>query len=312
MKNNQENENKSAAVQIQEIGFSNISAQGLILKALHKKFYPTKFEFVYCDKVKNIFFHDTTQYWHVGVRIARYKHIVTAMNITCPEMLASRKNGNQLSPYSCNIYRKMTNDNVYCKQHLQHLNEYIHFADEYKDKPQCKFLDECYAYQRLQNGGNKIKDHCHMKLFRHPPRRRQIELQENVHAFIMHKNVFDNHQLFDPSYSFKTYKWNKKDGFLKALIQEVIGNGYQSDLYLTSDCVDDVNEEKKSDYSIMEVVDEKLLISRHKRVGSPLNRAEMLALVLYTSCNCNYDLCKSQRNDDYDKWKWFDYCLYHA
>ena len=33
---------------------------------------------------------------------------------------------------------------------------------------------------------------------------------------------------------------------------------------------------------------------------------------MYAGCDCNYDLCKSQRNGDYGKWKWFDFCLYHA
>ena len=33
---------------------------------------------------------------------------------------------------------------------------------------------------------------------------------------------------------------------------------------------------------------------------------------MYIGCDCNYDLCASQRNGDYSKWKWFDYCLYHA
>ena len=28
--------------------------------------------------------------------------------------------------------------------------------------------------------------------------------------------------------------------------------------------------------------------------------------------NYNYNLCSSQRNGDYSKWKWFDYCLYWA
>ena len=32
----------------------------------------------------------------------------------------------------------------------------------------------------------------------------------------------------------------------------------------------------------------------------------------FTGCDCNFDLCKSQRNGDYVKWKWFDYCLYNA
>ena len=33
---------------------------------------------------------------------------------------------------------------------------------------------------------------------------------------------------------------------------------------------------------------------------------------IYAGCDCNYDLCKSQRNGDYHKWKWFDYCLWNA
>ena len=33
---------------------------------------------------------------------------------------------------------------------------------------------------------------------------------------------------------------------------------------------------------------------------------------LYLGCECSYDLCSSQRSGDYDKWKWFDYCLYEA
>ena len=32
----------------------------------------------------------------------------------------------------------------------------------------------------------------------------------------------------------------------------------------------------------------------------------------YLGCDCNYDLCASQRNGDYHKWKWFDYCLWNA
>ena len=29
-------------------------------------------------------------------------------------------------------------------------------------------------------------------------------------------------------------------------------------------------------------------------------------------CECNYSLCKEQRNGNYHKWKVFDYCLYFA
>ena len=62
----------------------------------------------------------------------------------------------------------------------------------------------------------------------------------------------------------------------------------------------------------MNIVDNKLKCMRHQLMGSPLNRAEMLSIILYTGGDSNYDLCKSQRNGDYHKWKWFDYCLYYA
>ena len=51
---------------------------------------------------------------------------------------------------------------------------------------------------------------------------------------------------------------------------------------------------------------------RHKMMGYPLSRDYMLALILYTGCDCNYNLCSSQRNGDYHKWKFFDYCLWNA
>eukprot|EP01084_Bolivina_argentea_P299450 516174_1 len=38
----------------------------------------------------------------------------------------------------------------------------------------------------------------------------------------------------------------------------------------------------------------------------------MLALILYTGCYCNYELCRTQRNGDYVTWKWFDKCLWDA
>ena len=33
---------------------------------------------------------------------------------------------------------------------------------------------------------------------------------------------------------------------------------------------------------------------------------------LYIGCDCNYDLCKTQRGGNYHKWRWFDRCLYWA
>ena len=35
----------------------------------------------------------------------------------------------------------------------------------------------------------------------------------------------------------------------------------------------------------------------------------MIAFLLYTQGNCNYDLCKKHLENDFDKWKYFDNCL---
>ena len=34
--------------------------------------------------------------------------------------------------------------------------------------------------------------------------------------------------------------------------------------------------------------------------------------IVCLGCDCNYDLSASQRNGDYEKWKFFDHCLYNA
>eukprot|EP01083_Nonionella_stella_P045947 123090_1 len=70
-------------------------------------------------------------------------------------------------------------------------------------------------------------------------------------------------------------------------------------------------ESGQSGIQVVEI-DYKMKCARHKRMGSPLNRAEMLSVVLYTGCRVTYDLCEKQRKGDYTTWKWFDYCLYNA
>ena len=73
------------------------------------------------------------------------------------------------------------------------------------------------------------------------------------------------------------------------------------------------NDLKHQHYSLLKVVNDKMECKMHKiHFGLPLKQHEMLALLLYTGCDCNYDLCSSQREGNYDKWKCFDYCLYNA
>eukprot|EP00483_Globobulimina_turgida_P001131 UN01133 len=76
---------------------------------------------------------------------------------------------------------------------------------------------------------------------------------------------------------------------------EVKKNGFSEDLY-------------EEEYMLM-LIQEKLEHPRHLAMGAPLNYGEMLAMILYTGCDSNYDLCASLRNGNASKWKWFDYCL---
>lgn len=47
----------------------------------------------------------------------------------------------------------------------------------------------------------------------------------------------------------------------------------------------------------------------HTSIGAPLNDGELLALVLYTSCDCNYAMTRCHLSDDYETWTVFDYTL---
>merc|ERR1712039_632075 len=44
-------------------------------------------------------------------------------------------------------------------------------------------------------------------------------------------------------------------------------------------------------------------------IGKPLNDGELLALVLYTGCDCNYDLTTCLLSGNYEKWRVFDFTL---
>lgn len=111
----------------------------------------------------------------------------------------------------------------------------------------------------------------------------------------------------------------KSDGDkLTALCAEVKQNGFSKDLVTK-----DGESLQKGNYAIVVVpfvtksirnlhdwcsvvVDRKLKHPKNQRRGDKLHiasRAEMLALVLYTGCDCTYALCKAERSGDYGKWK---------
>ena len=224
-----------------------------------------------------------------------------------------------LDGFNCKIYKKMKNDYEYTESNYKHLVEKNHFNFDYSNKEECKYHLECKSFQRLarmnedKNNYNchRFDDLCHVCIYRHPPRidRNQkmtqtckFNDQDVMHQFVERKDV-DTTFVVDKS--------------LDKMINEIVTNGFEQDLCLTSDDL------QKKHYSLLSIVNEKLQSKMHKvtyfnqfhYLYHNLNqdgRAAMLALVMYTGCDCNYDLCKSQRNGNYAKWPTLDINLYYG
>ena len=66
-------------------------------------------------------------------------------------------------------------------------------------------------------------------------------------------------------------------------------------------------------YKIFELLMISMRHPRHKMMGCPLELEQMLALILYCDGDCNYDLCKTQREYTVTKkWPYFHYILNDA
>eukprot|EP01083_Nonionella_stella_P041456 112404_1 len=238
---------------------------------------------------------------------AYYEHQITNKSIDCPQMMQQ----NTSDPSKCDIYSRMIgNADIDCTaENLNHLYEYNHFKDDIINKPKCEHGDECKAFIRTEKGESNVNDECHLKLYLHPPRSRKIELQQNIHSFVMQNERKECSKVYKPTRE-ESNKYNEGVSIsAQALIDEVIKNGFKTDLCLLCSTDDDC---KHTEFGIMNVVDEKLNCRKLKIMDVRLKRGEMLSLILYTGGQCNYDLCASQRNGDYDKWKWFDYFLFSA
>ena len=99
-----------------------------------------------------------------GIIFDKYHHKVSNQEINCPNMTKLKSN----NPLHCNIYYNMKEKYEYNTENLQHLIQFRHHSNQYKDKPVCKYKDECKAYIRCEHGQdqNKINDQCHMYIYR--------------------------------------------------------------------------------------------------------------------------------------------------
>eukprot|EP01084_Bolivina_argentea_P203236 347148_1 len=296
-----------------------------ILDHLHKMKHPMKFRINKIERLNKISVSnsnlerriivlnannsatdDDQDVLELSVAMDRYHHQTLSKTITCEQL----KSKNSQNPMDCSIYATMKGKYKWNEQNLKHLTNFTHFNDDYNQKTPCRYYDECKAYKRLEQGGNELSDKCHIELYRHPPRNRNIKLSQNINPLKINQDEQQVQGIYQPTDNDKKiYYWNDCDGFLSALLAEIEKNGYKADLCLECGINDDC---KHDDASLLKIVKNKMNDRRHKLRGKVLNKAEMLSLILYTGCECNYDFCKTQRSGNYNKWKWFDYCLYQA
>ena len=222
--------------------------------------------------------------------------------------------------FDCPIYKKVKNNYEYNKSNYKHISELNHFNFDYNSKPQCRYGLECKAFKRVarmnedKNNFNchRCDDLCHLCIYRHPPRiDRNNKIMENNNSII--NKINENMNPFTATSEAEGFGTHASD--IDSLILEVIDNGFEKDLCLNSN--DLVNKQ----YTLLKIVNQKLQSKifriRYKNSGLVYDkyhdrRSKMLSLLLYTGCECNYDLCKHQRNGNYEKWHEFDDHLHSA
>eukprot|EP01083_Nonionella_stella_P110780 324404_1 len=266
--------------------------------------------------------------------ILPYTQTINAQQITCPYLLSSNNKTNELitdatikqqvtkpnvtdvkeHTMKCPTYQAMSKEHLWNEENLKHLTDYTHFED-HSHKIECQYKQDCKWYKKMVAGEYGLDARCHCKLFRHPPRANRICLNKDIHPFT-YINIHEEEQkknlltIYCPVFECMVLGLSDEKAskyILNKLIQEVVDNGYEKDL-----CLDKDIDYKNKDHTLMSIVSEKMNHPHHKRIGCPLYEYHILALLLYTGCTCNHDLCLSQRNGDYEKWKVLDWCLNSA
>eukprot|EP01084_Bolivina_argentea_P194028 332873_1 len=192
----------------------------------------------------------------IGIRLEIdmeiYTHKISSIINNCKTMT----NHNELCP----IYARMRYQDIFTEEDLNHLYEYNH------PDTKCKYGDQCYAYKRLEDGGNELKDRAHVMIYTHPlrgvkVRGRQKEIYDDINSFCLNEEWYDNIPLYQmTSDDKKEANYEEQDGCLTLLMKEVIDNGYKADLCLTDE------DEKNDTYSLITIVNQKLQCMRHKRM----------------------------------------------
>ena len=205
---------------------------------------------------------------------------------------------------SCPILSSLKKNKIHgiAKRNYNHMIMFDHFDKNINNKPVCRAGTKCGVFIRMINERmERLDDACHLLVYRHPPRHeRQLELNNDINKLVLTK---ENKKKIGKIKDAGTSSFYST----KDLLFEIINNGFETDLFLSQ------QDFFSKSYSILKIVNRKLDSIKHKiNYQSCLNRQLMFALVLYTHCQCIYDLCNNQRNGNYTKWSVFDSLLYNA
>ena len=266
-------------------------------------------------------------------------------NKECKEIKEIKEN-KENKESNCWYVNAAENNNTDCdeKELLDHLQKYRHF-NEYSvrighgEAPICKLHDACPIFNKMINGNDKnvtVKDKIHFYLTSHMScgdDNRTKQKQDNnggVHSFDCLPQGYDGPVSYMRQFGMILHQQPEIGGgdhrFLIPLINEVIRNGFEKDLLPRKKLNNNNNNNGKVDkkysihtsiskliceYGIFDLIFDKLNHSRHNKMGRPLRSSFdcMLALILYSQGDCNYDMTKSLRNNDNKKWQMFDLAL---
>ena len=242
------------------------------------------------------------------------------------EMIDTNCNGCQTQckdGLDCLYYIRMKYNFEYTQENLNHFQTFDHFNNDYNEKPLCRYGDKCYSFVRVarlakdvdsKNGQTSptilIKDECHLLLYRHPPRVARSPV------LYMNTCMISNQPMRTYTKDSDTFN-PRSSATVHNLMIEMLKNGFEKDLFVeTSGNNGNHNNENNGkdknakEISLLTILNKKLESDIHcKNFQRCLTRGEMLSIIMYTGCDCNYDLCKTQRNGDFKKWKIFDRCL---